>query len=310
MFRTTVVLTVSLAFLYAVGCHRLRVFVSGDTEESIVASDFSDVPQVCRLAMAIDRGDRQEIAEAVAAGADVNAYSRNGFRLLDWAFVRSRLVGFEALLELGADVMAEYREPAMIPDASFNSSILQRILEADHAECLAIVLRKGMHPDHIPFAQDGRPLLSYGVKSRGSRVLKALLDAGARVDQGDRWGATALHDAGRVRNYQAAWLLMQRNADPLIKDSWGKDFVAGLKEYGSRGVRPEQREYFEKVVDELVRRGLLTRQDIVEADKPKKTAVPGVEAGGTVIEHSPLSEAGRAIWQLDTSEREAAARGK
>ena len=60
----------------------------------------------------------------------------------------------------------------------------------------------------------------------------------------------------------------------------------------------------EKIVAELVRRGLLTRQDIVEADKPKQSVLDG-PPGITVIEHSPDSEAGQAIRQLDQAEREA-----
>ena len=72
-----------------------------------------------------------------------------------------------------------------------------------------------------------------------------------------------------------------------------------METYGSRAVRREQCEYFEKVVDELVRRDLLTRQDIVEADKPKTQ-----NAGITVIEHAPDSEAGQAILQLDQTERQ------
>jgi hypothetical protein len=83
----------------------------------------------------------------------------------------------------------------------------------------------------------------------------------------------------------------------------GHDFVWGLKQYGSRGVRPDHRESFEAIVDELVRRGLLTRQDIVEADKPKTP-----NSGITVIEHAPKSEAGQAILELDQLEREAAGR--
>jgi len=76
--------------------------------------------------------------------------------------------------------------------------------------------------------------------------------------------------------------------------------VWGLKEWGSRGVWPEQRESFEAVVAELIRRGLLTRQDIIEADKPKTP-----NAGITVIEHAADSEAGHAISELDRREREA-----
>ena len=51
---------------------------------------------------------------------------------------------------------------------------------------------------------------------------------------------------------------------------------------------------------ELVKRGLLTHQDIVEADKPKTP-----NSGITVIEHGRDSEAGQAILELDRREREA-----
>jgi ankyrin repeat protein len=276
------------------------LFLGVEVEERIAAEEFSSVPLVRRLAVAVDRGDRTAIAAAVTAGADVNAFGNSGFRLLDWAMVRNKPVGFETLLGQGADVMADYRDPRGVPEKSYNCTILQRVLEADGPEFIQAVLRNGMQPNHVPFPEDGRSLLFFALKSGDARVLAALLDAGASVNQRDRWGNLPLSDAGTGRNFKAAWFLLQRGADPVAKDNWGNDFVKGLKEYGSRGVRPEQREYFEKVVDELVQRGLLTRQDIVEADKPKTP-----NAGITVIEHSPDSEAGQAILKLDQLEREA-----
>jgi hypothetical protein len=104
--------------------------------------------------------------------------------------------------------------------------------------------------------------------------------------------------------YNAARVLLDRGADPTITNKQGHDFVWGLKEYGSRGVRPDHSESFDAIVDELVRRGLLTRQDITEANKLKESP-PDVESGITVIEHSPDSEAGQAILKLDQLEREA-----
>jgi ankyrin repeat protein len=275
------------------------LFLGVEAEERISAEEFSSLPLVRRLAIAVDRGDRMAIAAAVTAGADVNAFGDRGFRMLDWAMVRNKPVSFETLLNQGADVMVDYRDPRSVPDVSYNCTILQRILETDRPEFIEAVLRNGMQPNHVPFPEDGRSLIFFALKSRDTRVLAALLDAGARVNQRDRWGNLPLSDAGAGRNFKAAWLLLQRGADPAANDNWGNDFVKGLKEYGSRGVRPEQREYFENLVDELVRRGLLTRQDIVEADKPKTP-----NAGITVIEHSPDSEAGQAILKLDQLERE------
>jgi len=270
-----------------------------EAEESISADEFSSVPLIRRLAFAVDRSDGKEIAAAVTAGADVNAFGNSGFRLLDWAMVRNKLASFEMLLDQNADVMADYRDPRGVPDPSYNCTILQRVLEADGPEFIEAVLRNGMQPNHVPFPEDGRSLIFFALKSKDTRVLAALLDAGASFNHRDRWGNLPLSDAGTGRNFRAAWFLLERGADPEAKDNWGNDFMKGLKEFGSRGVRPEQREYFEKVVDELVRRGLLTRQDIVEADKPKTP-----NAGITVIEHSPDSEAGQELMRLDQTERE------
>ena len=44
-------------------------------------------------------------------------------------------------------------------------------------------------------------------------------------------------------------------------------------------------------------------QDIIEADKPKPSALGG-PPGVTVIEHTPDSEAGQELLQLDQIERE------
>jgi hypothetical protein len=95
------------------------------------------------------------------------------------------------------------------------------------------------------------------------------------------------------------WFLLDHGADPAIKNKWGYDIAANIKQYGTRGVFPEQMPFFEKVVAELEKRGLITRQDIINADKPKNGS------GVTTIVHPPDSEMGRAIRQMDQAEQEA-----
>jgi hypothetical protein len=97
-----------------------------------------------------------------------------------------------------------------------------------------------------------------------------------------------------------------------MKDQAGFSVIDSLKRYGSRGVIPEQKPDFDLFVAELVKRGRLTHKDIIEADKPKLVP-PGFEdspPGITVIEHSPDSEAGQAILELDRLEREANERAR
>ena len=120
-------------------------------------------------------------------------------------------------------------------------------------------------------------------------------------------GYTPLIEARMGRNYNMAWFLLNRGADPTIKDENGHDFVWGLKEYGTGGVWTDHEKSFESIVEELVKRGLLTQQDIIDAARPKPVP-PGFEGsspGITVIYHDPNSEAGQAILDLDRAEREA-----
>ena len=297
MHRIALLCTCAAVLLLSTGCHKVGHFLGYVREELITPAEFSSEPLIRRLAIAVEKVDRKEISAAVQAGADVNAFGRAGFRLLDWALARNNPRGFEALLGQGASLDALYRDPKTVPDRSYNLTILERVLGTDSGEFIGVVLRSGVDPDHVLFPEDGRSLLFFASDARAPRVVDALLDNGAAIDHRDNSGNTPLFDAMLMCNYTTAWHLLQRGADPSARNRHGNDFIWGLKEYGSRGVRPDHRESFEAIVSELVRRGLLTREDIVEADKPKTP-----NSGITVIEHSPNSEAGQAILELDRRE--------
>ena len=298
--RRILILCACTAVLWlSTGCHKLGLFLGAVPEAHIAATEFSSEPLVRRLAIAVENADAEEIAAALRAGADVNAFGRAGFRLLDWAMARDNSRGFELLLEQGASLTALYRDPKAIPDRSYNMTMLERVLSTNSGDFIGAVLRSGVDPDLVPFPEDGRSLLFFASAARAHRVVDILLDHGADINLRANAGYTALFDTMLARNYTTAWQLLQRGADPTAPNSRGHDFVWGLREWGSRGVLPEDRESFRVIVDELVRRGLLTRQDIIEADKPK-IPNPGI----TVIEHSPESEAGQTILRLDQTERE------
>ena len=294
----------AVAILVLFGCHRLARLVGWRTEDQITATSFSSDPRIRRLAIAVDKADSQEVAAAVQAGGDVNAFGSDGFCLLDWAMARRNVRGFEALLERGASLDALYRDPKTVPHRSYNRTMLERVLGNEDPAFIRAVLRSGMHPDYVSFADDGRTLLFLAADAGNLSVVDALLDEGADIDHQDVAGDTPLFHSIRICNFKAARHLLDRGADPTAANLRGTDCAQELKQYGSRGVRPDHRESFEAIVDELVRRGLLTREDIVEADKPKRTAFDG-PPGVTVIEHAWDSEAGQAIRQLDEAEREA-----
>ena len=267
--------------------------------------DFAIDPPLRRLAEAVDRGDAAAIASAVKAGADVNAYGKGGYRLLYWAMARGKVEGFQQLLNYDALLDDDYRDSSYLRDPSYNRAVFEKMIENEDQRFLEAALRQGLNPDYAPNEIEKRSLLFFAVSSHSHPAIETLLAAGANINWQDYSGYTPIVDARMGRNYNTAWFLLRNGADPTVKDELGHDFIWGLKEYGSRGVRPDHRESFEAIVSELVRRGLLTRQDIVDADKPKTP-----NSGITVIEHAADSEAGQAILELDRREREANARDR
>lgn len=287
------------------GCNPLASKSNASKVITMTPEQFFTEPLQVRLAVAVDRGDSGAVDAAVRDGADVNARGKDGFPILYWAMARNAAAGFEALVKNGADVTAECRDPALVTDVHEQDFIIRLALSADNPEFLRAVLRHGFDPDYILNEESKETLLFLAVYRHSEPAMQLLLDAGASIDHRNCAGYTAMGSAMLIRDYQAVWFLLQGGADPLIRSDGGRDLPALFKDYGSRGVRPDQRESFEKVVNELVKRGLLTHQDITEADKPKPSVLGDGPPGITVIEHAPDSEAGRAILELDQAEREA-----
>jgi hypothetical protein len=292
------------SLLVAIGCRPNEIGFLQQRVTTMTAEDFGSDPLLKRLADAVDREDAAAIAAAVKAGADVNAYGKGGYRLLYWAMARGKVEGFQQLLRHGAPLDDDYRDSAYLRGPSYNRAVLEKVIENEDQRFLEAALRQGLDPDYSPEKIFDRPLLFVAISSHSYAAIETLLNAGADINAQDRYGYTPMVAAMMGCEYNAARVLLDRGADPTITNKQGHDFVWGLKEYGSRGVRPDHSESFDAIVDELVRRGLLTRQDITEANKLKESP-PDVESGITVIEHSPDSEAGQAILKLDQLEREA-----
>jgi ankyrin repeat protein len=297
-----------LAFLpWLGGCQYVEDALWGPQAGRIPGDSFSADSELKRLAVAVDQGDEAAIAAAIQAGADVNGVGKGGFRLLYWAVARNNPAGFETLLKNGADINADYLDPDHVPKHDSNYTVLERVLASDNAAFVTAALRQGMNPDYIPIPSpfDQRALLFFAVQAGSFPVTATLLAHGANPNPLDVSGHSPLVCAGMCCNYNMAWFLLERGADPTIQDNKGRDFTDILKQYGSAGVWKGHEKSFEAIVNELIKRGLLTRQDIVEADKPKTSAPGEGPPGITVIEHAPDSEIGQAILKLDEAEREA-----
>jgi len=289
-----------LSVTFVCGCRPMAVPVEGRSMKQVPPGDFYTDPLQVRLAAAVDAGDTAAVESAVRDGADVHAWGKDGYSILYWAMARKNIAGFEALLKNGADVRGDYRDPVVVKENRLREFIVRLTLEVADPGFLKAALRQGLDPNYVLDKDSNESLLFLAGGRHNEPALRLLLDSGANIEQQNHLGYTALGEAMLRRDFNTMRFLMERGADPTVKDVFGHDLSWQLKEYGSRGVRPDHRESFEAIVSELVKRGLLTRQDIVEADKPKTP-----NSGITVIEHSPDSEAGRAISELDRREREA-----
>jgi len=290
--------------IWAAWCWHRGTFFFTHRVSSMRPVDFGTDALQRQLASAVESGDEAAIGAAIKAGADVNATGKGGFRMLFWAMARGNLAGFESLLKHGASLQADYRDVSHLPDQSYRDTVLEQVVGATDVRFLETALRNGLDPNYVRNPEDAMTLLFEAVARHSIPAIKALVAAGATIDHREASGYTPLVDAAMMRDYSAAWALMERGADPTIKDDLGHDFVWLLKQYGTRGVRPDDRKSFEAIVEDLVKRGLLTHHDIIEADKPKRYHDDDAEPGVMVIEHSPDSEAGQAILELDQSERE------
>jgi len=293
-------MVLSLVFALCVcGCRPTTAPFEGRSMKQVPPGEFYTDPLQVRLAVAVDVGDDAAVDAAVRDGADVRAWGKDGYSILYWAMARKNVAGFEALVKNGADVTGDYRDPSVVKENRLRDFIVRLTLEVADPGFLKAALRQGLDPNYVLDKDSNESLLFLAGGRYNEPALRLLLDSGANIEQQNHLGYTALGEAMLRRDFKTMQFLMERGADPTVKNVFGHDVSWQLREYGSRGVRPDHQDSFEAIVDELVRRGLLTRQDIVEADKPKTP-----NAGITVIEHSPDSEAGQAIIKLDQLERE------
>ena len=251
-----------------------------------------------RLAIAVERGDAEGIAAAVKAGADVDKPGGEGIRPIMWALVKGNVEGFRHLLEHDADLLARFLNPTCV---SHGFTVAEQAARNPNKAFLRVMLERGFDPDTVVQPKRGETLLFLMVTDRDHEGAAMLLEAGADANWRSRYDEVPLIQSVCRNDFKTANVLYERGADPELSTTSGLSVVAYLKGLGSRNVPPEQQSAFDTFVDAMVERGLLTRQDIIEADKPK----PGPTTGVEIIEHPWNSPMGRAIREMDAKQRRA-----
>ena len=301
VLRCIVVAIVAAAIVSpSTGCRRTK----GIDPTTATAADYFPEPAQLRLAEAVARGDVDAISDAVRRGANVNKAGREGMRMLMWAMLKGSVAGYRALLDHDADVLAVYFNPQRMKPGQTTGTVAELTASFRDKSFLQAMLEHGFDPNTIVRHKTGETLLFYMVWKHDIEGAAVLLDAGANVNQAKSDGKTPLSLAVIIDDFRMAQYLLERGGDPSIRNRSGGDAIKSLKMTGSRGVTLDEKPAFEQFVAEMVRRGLITREDIVEADKPKGGGTPGV----TIVEHSSNSPMGRAIRQMDSRKQEAESR--
>ena len=289
-----------IAFILAgvvtcIGCHRGGYEDSGQPSAKQIFSN----PQQLRLAEAVEQGDSKAISEAIRLGADVDQPGRAGIRMLMWAMLAGSLDGFNALLDRDANLMARHFNPDTMRPGQKINTVAEHVCVFPDKRFLEAMLAKEFDPNRVVDHDANETMLFYAVFKHDLESVSRLIDAGAKVNFKNSYEETPLVYAVSVRDYRIAAYLCARGGDPIAKSQSGFNVIDKLKRYGSRGVAPDQRPYFEEFVTALEIRGLITWDDIAEADKPRTP-----NAGVTIVEHGPQSEVGRAIKEMESKERE------
>lgn len=282
------------------GCQR----GGGDTPQLSAKQIFTS-PKQLRLAEAVERGDSKAIGEALRLGADIDEPGRQGIRMLMWAMLAGSVDGFRALLERDANLMARHFNPDVMRPGQKTSTVAEVVSVFPDKRFLEAMLAKGFDANRIVDHDARETMLYNAIYNHDLEAVSRLVNAGADVNFKNAYDRTALDLSVSMRDYRIAMYLLSCGGDPLVKDRVGYSVIDSLKLYGSRGVTPDQQRDFYDFIAALESRGLITWGDIAEADKPKTP-----NAGITVIEHAPNSEAGRAIRDLDQAERDANARDR
>lgn len=187
--------------------------------------------------------DAEIVAALIKAGADPNKHDVIGARPLDWAEINSNEEIAKALIAGGAEVNFHFDQNDVTP------LIEAATIHADGKE----------HPE----------------------MVKDLLAAGARVDDANERGETALMRATRTASTRTMKLLLEAGADPGAKDQIGETplYVA---ETGPDFVKDMLKEYVEKRKNGFLPAATQTAPQSAPAAGPAVAAAPAPAAQPSV----------------------------
>ena len=179
---------------------------------------FSDTKQKA-LAEAAEAGDCDKIEAAVKLGANVNAVGEYKLTALWYAFTSQRKKAFKRLLELGAD-------PNTLNQAG--DTLVGACLMIDDLDYLKLTLAHGGNPNAINASRDEPIIFSAITYAKSNEKIDLLIKGSANLNIRSSDGSTAIIYASSVRQMETVKFLIEKGADPFLRDNNGLDIAVGL----------------------------------------------------------------------------------
>jgi cytohesin len=201
------------------------------------------------LAEAVKLADAGLVDQLLDAGADAESPNQDGQTALMLAARAGALDVAKALVEHGANVNAKETwrgQTALMWAADGNSPEVALFLIAQGADVRVRALANEWQAQITsePRAQyrptGGLTPLLYAARSGCSRCVRAMLDAGADINQPNPDGVTPLMVAIDNFHYDTARLLLDQGANPHVWDWWGRTALyvaADMSTYTGRGAQ-------------------------------------------------------------------------
>lgn len=227
------------------------------------------------LAHAIDHQDTQKIKSLVSThGANVNYVGKEEMTPLMWALTRQRKESYVKLLALGANPNFKTTRTNFDPKRrisnSGETSVMYGAAIAEDPFYLAKALQYGGNPNLISNTTHKESILFDAIANRRLQNAELLLAAGANIDHRNLDGITPTFRASHATAYDILYMLIKRGANLSIKPrtvKLGDKFIEGrtlaesIKQRGDGSIRvlgleKEQRQWYNKVLEELKDRGL------------------------------------------------------
>lgn len=199
-----------------IACIVLALAASGACarQGTSMTQDHASDPAASALSRAASAGDAGEVKRLIADGANPNAKDTQGSPLLQAAILRGDRRAFQALLDAGADPTT---------GAANGNTAVHLAAMQDDAGYLKTLLAGGASVD-TPNTKNGETPLFNALEARNDDNIRLLLEAGARADATDAFGATLLHKAARIN--ATGWVVrfLEAGADPTARDRVGVTF--------------------------------------------------------------------------------------